>query len=222
MVKKPVSYGTASVLALTLLCAAPGASVALAQDRDSSAAAPADAKQGEINHDVQLYLLAASNEPGGGAVVPQSMEGVIRQLRASLPFAHYRVAATFINRVRDGGSFEVSGVGGPPLAAALPNPTSPTFFNFRMANVKLSPAGGDQSFVRVAGLRFGLKVPIQTASVAAEGGKGGYPVIQYQDTGISTEVSVREGAPTVIGTLAATRPDESFVLVMTLKRAPAR
>jgi hypothetical protein len=174
-----------------------------------------------MNHDVQLHLLAASNEPGGGGV-PPSMEGVVRQLRSMLPFSNYRVATTFINRVRDGGSVEVSGVGGAPLAAATANSTSPTFFNFGLHDVRLIAGADEQPFVQVGRLRFGLKVPVQTASVAGEGGKAGYPVIQYQDTGITTEMSVREGTPTVVGTLAASRPDESFILVITLKRTPTR
>lgn len=220
MVRRLISYGAACALALILLSAAPGAGVALGQD--SSAATNADVKREGMNHDVQLHLLAASNEPVGGGNVPPSMEGVIRQLRAALPFSNYRVAATFLNRVGDGGTVEVSGVGGLPLAAGTANSTSPTFFQFHLSNVRLFAGADGQQFIQVERLRFGLKVPIQTASVSGEGGKTGYPVIQYQDTGITTQVSVREGTPTVVGTLAASQPGESFILVMTLKRTPTR
>jgi hypothetical protein len=220
VVRKLISYGAACALALTLLSAAPGAGVALGQD--SSAATNADVKREGMNHDVQLHLLAASNEPGGGGNVPPSMEGVIRQLRAALPFSNYRLATTFLNRVRDGGSVEVSGVGGLPLAVGTANTTSPTFLQFNLSNVRLFAGANDQQFIQVERLRFGLKVPIQTASVSGEGGRTGYPVIQYQDTGITTQLSVREGTPTVVGTLAASQPGESFILVITLKRTPTR
>ena len=51
-------------------------------------------------------------------------------------------------------------------------------------------------------LRFGLQVPVQTATAGAKDGKAGYPVIQYQDTGLTAEMSVREGTPTVVGSAA--------------------
>lgn len=221
MLRRLNRRGAACALALILLAAAPGARVAPAQEQNPEGAAAADARREGVNHDVQLHLLAASHDPGGVGV-PQGMEAVIRQLRTTLPFTNYRVAATFLNRVRDGGHVDVSGVGGAPLTDAATNPTSPTFFNFSLSDVRLLDGGDAQPLTRVGRLRFGLKVPVQTANVSAEGGKAGYPVIQYQDTGISTQVSVREGAPTVIGTLAANRPGESLILVLTVRRSPTR
>jgi len=47
----------------------------------------------------------------------------------------------------------------------------------------------------------------------------GYPVIQYEDTGINTQMSVREGEPTLVGTLNTSRPGQLFALVITIKRA---
>lgn len=179
-------------------------------------------RRDEVNYDVQLYLLAASNEPGDRGGVPPSVEGALRQLKAALPYSNYRLASTFINRVRDGGTLQVSGVGGGPLSAGPPNSTSPTFFNFSLQRVRLLAVADGQPFIQVEKLHFGLKVPVQTSTVGGEGGKPSYPVIQYQDTGISTEVSVREGTPTVVGTLTASRPGESFILIVTLKRTPAR
>lgn len=218
--RKQISYGVAPALALALWALAAGASPALAQGQNSSPAA--DVPRDEINHDVQIYLLVASNDAGERVAVPQQLEGVVRQLRAALPFSSYRLAATYLNRVKDGGSLEVSGVGGSPLIAAAGNPSNPTFFQLSLSNVKLFTGADGQPFIRVARFRFGLKVPIQTATVAGEGGRPSYPTIQYQDTGVSTEMSAREGAATVVGTLAASPPGESFILVMTLKRTPAR
>jgi hypothetical protein len=220
VLRRLTSYGAASLLALTLLGSAPGAGTTLAQNQVT--AQSAEAKRDEVNHDVQLYLLAASNAAGDGSGVPQSVEGALRQLRAALPFSNYRLATTFLNRVKDGGNLEVSGVGGSPLTTGTANSVSPTFFNFSLINVRLFTSAEGQPFIQVAKLRFGLKVPIQTATVSGEAGKGGYPVVQYQDTGITTELSVREGTPTVVGTLAASQPYESFILVVTLKRAAAR
>ena len=155
------------------------------------------------------------------------MEAVARQLKATLPFAGYRVSTSFLNRVRDGGSVEVSGVGGPMLfaqpAGAAANPgVSPTFFSFSLSRVKLITGDDGQPYIRLDKFRLGLRVPVQTATTRVEGSTQGHPVIQYQDTGLTTEVSVREGTPTVVGTLAASRPDELFVVVLTIRRAAAR
>lgn len=217
MLRRLSGYGAAVVLALLLS----GGAAGVAPAQDQSPQSPAEARSsGEVNHDIQLYLLATSNEPAGAGNTPAALGDVLRQLRAALPFPNYRLATTFLNRVRDGGTVEVSGVGGTPLSAGAANSTSPTFFSFSLNNVRL--LAGEQPFIRVSRLRFGLKVPVQTANVAGDGGKGSYPVIQYQDTGISTEMSVREGVPTVVGTMTSSQPNESFVLVMTLKRTSAR
>lgn len=212
----------ASVFALALCAAAAPVANVAAQSQDSAPAARADARRDEVNHEVQLYLLAASNEPGERGGVPQAFEGVLRQLRATLPFSNYRLATTFLNRVRDGGTVEFSGVGGAPLFAGPSNPGSPAFFKFSLHQVRLLAGSDGQPFIQVEKLHFGLKVPVQTATVAGDGGKAGYPVIQYQDTGIATEMSVREGTPTVVGTMTSGQPGEVFILVATLKRAATR
>ena len=68
------------------------------------------------DYEVQLYLLVTAGGAEGAAKVPQGLDGVVRQLKSTLPPADYRLAATFINRVRDGGKFEVKTVGGSPFA----------------------------------------------------------------------------------------------------------
>jgi len=220
--RRLMNYEVALIVALTLWAGQAGTRIALAQGQTSSlAAASVDTRHDEVNYDVQLYLIAASDEAGERSKIPQSMDGVIKQLKVALPFSSYRLAATFLNRVIDGGSLEVSGVGGSPLAGPPANPNTPTFFNFRMDDIKVATDINNQSFIRIAKLRFGLKVPVVTATTRNESGAG-YPVIQYQDTGISTEMSVREGVPTVVGTLAASQPNESFVLVVNVKRSPTR
>jgi hypothetical protein len=40
----------------------------------------------------------------------------------------------------------------------------------------------------------------------------------YEDTGINTQMSVREGEPTLVGTLNTSRPGQLFVIVITVKR----
>ena len=217
--RKLINVVVASIIALTCLGLESNIKVALAQGQDSSStAASSDVRRDEINHDVQLYLLVGSNGTGERSNIPPSMDVVIKQLRSTLPFPHYRLATTFLNRVKDGGNLEVSGVGGSPLVTVPTTSNTPTFFNFHMSNVKLVTDANGQPFIRIAKFRLGLKVPIVTATARSEGGSAGSPVVQYQDTGLSTEMSVREAAPTIVGTLTTSQPGESFVLVVMVKR----
>jgi hypothetical protein len=222
MMSRFTRYGAAALTTLILCGAWSGGNSAQAQSQNSSAAATEDLKREQINHEVQLYLLIASDTPGERSGIPPALDGAVRQLKETLPFTNYRLASTFVDRVRDGGSLEVSGVGGFPLMPTPANSNTPTFFTFALSGVTLVRGANDQPFIQVARFRFGLKVPIQTGTTHSEGGIGSYPVIQYQDTGISTELSAREGVPTIIGTLAANQPTESYVLVLTLKRTVGR
>jgi hypothetical protein len=175
--------------------------------------------RGDINYEVQLHLLVTAEGAEGAAKVPQGLDGVVRQLKSSLPPADYRLAATFINRVRDGGKLEVKTVGGSPFATPQPNSLTPAFFQFSLGGVKMADEQSGGGLVNVQDFRLGLKVPIQTATVTNDKAMQSYPVIQYEDTGINTQMSVREGEPTLVGTLNTSRAGQLFALVITIKRA---
>lgn len=220
--RKLNEYGVASILMLCLWIILSSSSIVLAQNQNPSPMKSEVVQREQTNFEIQLHLLIASNESSERSNVPQVLDGAVKQLKTTLPFSNYRLASTFLERVRDGGNLEVSGVGGFPLTTTPANTTTPTFFNFNLNRVTLVRGADDQFFIQTERFRFGLKVPIQTASVRSEGSNASYPVIQYQDIGILTDISIREGVPTVIGTLASSQPDQSFVLLLTLKRAAAR
>jgi hypothetical protein len=196
--------------------------VVSAQSQDATTAKAEDRPREQINHEVQLYLLVGTDAPGERNNVPPALDGVVRHLKESLPFSSYRLATTFFERVRDGGSVELSGVGGFPLASSASNSPSPTFIQLSLSRVLLERGAVDQPFIQVEHFRFGLKVPVQTGTAHGESGTANAPIIQYQDTGITTQLSVREGVPTVVGTLAASQPHEAYVLVLSVKRTTPR
>jgi hypothetical protein len=202
----------ALVFALALACC--GAAAA----QDGGDPARKEAARAEINYEIQLHLLVTAGGAEAVEKVPQALDGVVRQLKSSLPPADYKLAASFINRVRDGGRLEVKTVGGSPFTSTQLDPLNPTFFQFFLGNVKADEQSGGQ-LINVQDFRLGLKVPIQTATVSNEKNGQGFPVIQYEDTGINTQMSVREGEPTLVGTLNTSRPGQLFALVITIKRA---
>ncbi|HWS88404.1 MAG TPA: hypothetical protein VN282_15640 [Pyrinomonadaceae bacterium] len=206
----------ALLLALALAFALFARADASAQDSDAPRqGAPSRA---EVNHEVHIHLLVTAEAADGGARVPQTLDGVVRQLKASLPPSDYRLAATFINRVRDGASFDVRSAGGAGFGQSQPpGPFPPAFVQIAVSVVKLIDPASAQSSINLQQFRLSFRLPVQTASVKTA--EGSSPVIQYEDMGLTTQLSVREGEPTLVGTLNTTRPGQLFAVVVTVRRA---
>jgi hypothetical protein len=168
------------------------------------AQSPATVSQGvqqedETNLDTQLYLLVATNQDVDDAKLPAALEPVVRQLRASLPFKNYRLAATLINRVKNNSRLNLKWIGGPLVPSGAVSATTPSFNEFRVNNVKIVGEAGAQQIVRMEGFGFGVRIPIITASTVASNGPLA-PIINYESTGLNTDISMREGEPVVVGT----------------------
>ena len=65
------------------------------------------------------------------------------------------------------------------------------------------------------GFGFGVRIPIVTA-VASTGGR--WPVLNYESTGLNTDISMREGEPVIVGTLNIGPSGDAIILVMSAKR----
>ena len=134
----------------------------LAQTSTATQQSSQDAKKDdETNLDMQLYLLVASNQESDDAKMPASLDSVIRQLRASLPFKSYRLTATFINRVRNEGHFSLRWVVGPMTAsgAVAGGTLTPSFNEFRVNTVKLLTDTAGQPSHAAARRAAGIRVP---------------------------------------------------------------
>src|SRR5215204_5965934 len=127
----------------------------------------ADTKQGEpqvdeTNLDTQLYLIVGTSQDVGDAKLPSSLDSVVKQLRATLPFKNYRLAATLINRVKNEGRLDLSWIGGPLASAPGTSPVNPSFSQFKVRMVKLVRNSDGQQMVQMAGFNFGARFSIQT------------------------------------------------------------
>ena len=202
-----------AALAFALLLAAGG--TAAAQDEGGEPARRQQpAAKVENNYEVQLHMLVIAEGAEGTARVPQALEGVVRQLKAAFPPAEYRVGATFFSRVKDGGMFEVRSMGAPPYAGPAQTALGLTTYQISLGAAGLPEGAAGERFVRVQPFRFGLHVPVQTASVGSQS----VPVIQYEDVGLNTQMGVRDGEPTLVGTLNTSRPGQFFAVVLTVRR----
>jgi hypothetical protein len=207
-----------------IFCALLGVAVAgfsaqltLAQDSTQSQRVPARDEQ--TNLDLELYMIVATNQPPKEGKIPASLDPVMKQLRETLPFKNYSLETTLVNRVKNGGSLALNWFVGP-----LPNPLvsnrPPTFNDFSIARLSLVLDGNGGQTIQLLRFVFGARVPIQTGTNIAASGTNSAPVYNYEHVGISTDISVREGQPAVVGTLLnASSSGDAIVLALLVKRA---
>ncbi len=213
---------SAILLLLLALVVATGQQ-AMAQDSTEAArntpASQTTQKDVETNLDTQLYLLVATNQDIDDSRLPAVLDGVVKQLRASLPFKNYRLAATLINRVKNDGRLNLKWIGGPLLGSpsATTAGITPSFNEFRVNNVKLAVDTSGNQIVKMEGFAFGARIPIQTATMVASNAPAG-PIINYEPTGLNTDISMREGEPVIVGTLNVGPSGDAIILVMSARR----
>ena len=182
-------------------------------------ASQAPSRDVDANLDTQLYLLVGTNQAVDDARMPAALEPVMKQLRTSFPFKNYRLVATLINRVKHDGNLSLNWIGGPLMASPSPATAgiTPTFNTFRINNVKLVNDSAGRPMVRMVGFGFGARIPIQTATLVAANAPAG-PVINYENTGLNTDISMPEGEPVIVGTLNVGPSGDAIILVMSARR----
>ena len=177
----------------------------------------------DANLETQLYLIVGTNQDVDEGRLPASLDGVVKQLRASLPFKNYRLAATLINRVKNEGRLELSWIGGPlatvsGAASGGASPVTPSFSQFKVRQVKLQRNSENQSVVQMLGFNFGARIPIQVSGAIAANGAVA-PNFNYENTGVATDISMRESEAVIVGTLNVGPSGDAIILVVSAKRA---
>lgn len=201
-----------AALACCLMFVAPAVVLAQTSERATAQATPVD-----VDLECQLHLLVASNAAAEGGRLPAPLEAIARELRPMLPFSNYRLGATFLSRVKNGRPLSIKGVGRALLVTpALESSINPTFYEISAGNVTLKTDSTGREIVQMSPFRFGLRIPLQSAR--GEGGSENAGVI-YESAGITTDLTMREGEPVIVGTLDAGRPNETLVLVLVARRA---
>lgn len=175
-------------------------------------------KEDETNLDTQLFLIVGTNQEVDESKIPATLDAVIKQLRATLPFKNYRLAATLINRVKNDGRLNLSWIGGPLASNLGTSPvTTPSFSQFNVQRVRLVTDSNGQPTVQMAGFNFGARIPIQVSGAIAANGAVA-PNFNYEPTGLATDISMREGEPVIVGTLNVGPSGDAIILVVSAKR----
>ena len=205
------------IVFLTLLLAVATTPIVFAQGSDQTP--QRETKNDEINLDTQLYLLIATNQEVDDSKLPNTLGPVVKQLRDTLPFKNYRLAATLINRVKNDGRLNLQWVSGPLLPSAASSITTPSFNEFKVNTVRLAVDSSGRDVVRMDGFRFGARIPIQTGFTAVASSGPPTPIINYENTGLNTDISMHEGEPVVVGTLNLGPSGDAIILVISARRS---
>jgi hypothetical protein len=209
-----------SVIMVAIMCALIWISAPAALAQDSNQARPTVQRDEETNLDLQLYLVLATNRDVEDEKLPTSLDPVIKRLKESLTFKHYNLTATFVNRVKNNGTLDVSWVGGPFSIHGSPAQSNPSFSQFT-SQVRIVPVDG-QDIVRLMGFRFGTRVPVVTGQVAATNATTNtapFASINYEPVGLRTDLSMREGSMVVAGTLNVGPSGDALVVIISARRA---
>jgi len=183
-------------------------------------ARPTVQKDDDANLEIQLYLILASNRDVEDSKLPAALDPVVKRLRDSLPFKHYNLTGTFLNRVKNNGRLDMSWVGGPFPVQGSPAQSNPSFSQFTSL-VRLAGEPG-QEIVRLTEFRFGARVPIITGSFGpsnASTSTGVFPTINYEPIGIRTDLTMREGSIVIAGTLNVGPSGDAVIVVVSARRA---
>jgi hypothetical protein len=175
-----------------------------------------EAKDDDTNLETQLYMILGTNLEVADSKIPASLDPVLKQLRATLPFKNYRLAGTLINRVKNEGRLELGWIGAPLTSASSPaQPT--TRSSFRVRQIKLARNDQGQSIVQVVGFNFAASIPLAVGGAVAAN-NAPPPPFNYEGTSLSTDISMREGEPVIVGTLNVGPSGEAIILVLAAKR----
>ena len=219
-----ISTKSYRVFLLALVCAIVFAAAPSVFCQEQSTSSRASVRDDDTNLDTQLYLILATNREIDEGKIPLALDPIMKRLREVLPFKHYSIAGTFLNRVKNNGRLDVSWVGSPFLlssassAAALSNPS----FNQFTALVRLATDGAGNDIVRMNDFRFGAKVPVITGQVTTTNASMGVaPVTQvvYESVGLHTDISMREGSPVLAGTLHVGPQGDAIIVAISAQRA---
>jgi len=172
--------------------------------------------QTEPSYEIVLQTLVASNNTNNKTDVPQTLSGVIKKLKANYSYSDYRLVSTSLQRVANTGTVEFRSV----TNETIPNQEKnfPVFSEWALSGLQNLPNAKGQDSVQFQSLRFGQRVPLIN-SIRDENGKMNTSA-NYEQIGLTIQrFSVAVNVPTVIGSLATSKPDELMFLILTVKSA---
>jgi hypothetical protein len=165
------------------------------------------AAQKATDVELTLHVLFASKGPVPDGELPSELQDVVKQLKATLAYRGYALAASFVQRaqVLDNARSHTSGLGHVlpgALGAAEGKEASRMKVEWRADGLRLASAGEEPATLDVESFRLDLEeaTPTRTGTLAK----------------FNTPLSLREGERVVVGTSVV--KDHGVVVVLTARR----
>ena len=152
------------------------------------------------NIELTFHMLLASPQGESPAIAPE-LTGVVQQLRNVFGLKSIRVLETAVLRGREGKSGLTNGMMAPPSKV-----DAPATYLIAYDTTEVS-AGEKGTHVRINKLRFNTRIPLANGAGS----------VQFFESGISTDVDVREGQKVVVGKSSIDSASQSIFLVVTAK-----
>jgi hypothetical protein len=170
----------------------------------------AEAKQGVITHRVQVQFLVASNSANAKTRTdyPTSLEAIVKELKSFLAFKKHYLVATYLYDIADSGALEVHDVTYASFEEG--GGLHPMFFDLGISGIKLNT----NDSVHVPRFRLEARQRIAMGSTP--------PLVETVGTGITTELNLRDGVPTIVGTITNALSEGVLVLVITVNHVGVR
>jgi hypothetical protein len=198
-------------LLILILCA--GCFVLVAAQTENSTSQATASRREDISYRTQLQLLVASNIATAKTDYPSSLEPVVKQLKSSLPFKSHYLVATYLYNVAEGSSVETNDITYAPFEQ--PSGLNPIFFNVVIQGIKMNPSGNS---IHLSKFRFEKRQRMAVGNAPAEG-TASRMLFDMVLNGITTELNLTEGTPTVVGTISGGLSDGVLVVVLTVNRS---
>ena len=152
------------------------------------------------NIELTFHMLLASPQ-GESPAIPVDLAGVAQQLRNAFGLKSIRVLETAVLRGSEFMGAATNGVMAPPGKVDHPATYS---ISYDRADVSTGIKGAN---VRLNKLRFNAKLPLAVGPAS----------VQLFDTGLTTDIDVREGQKVVVGKTSIDNASQSIFLVVTAK-----
>jgi hypothetical protein len=163
-------------------------------------------KQAEPSYEIVLQTLIASNDTAVKSAVPQTLSNVVKKLKANYSFSDYHLTSTYLERVTNTANFEFKGVSS--VSDQNQENYAPLFSEWSLGVLRSLPNEKGRNSIQFQRFRFGQRVPVKTSA----------GVVNYEQIGLTLDkLSLPENIPTIIGSLATSKPEELMFLVLTVK-----
>jgi hypothetical protein len=157
------------------------------------------------NVEAVFYVIVASSAAGEAGTIPSELEPVIKQLRNAFAYQSFKLLETAIVRGRENTQLQTSGQ---LVVPSKPDDLKRTYHIFA-DKVSLSPSEKG-NVVRFDRLRFTLRKPDYTVMNLTK-------KAEYIDSGLTTDIDVREGQKVVVGKSNLEAAEGAFFLIVTAK-----